>query len=99
VHYADGTASEYTFRLDNYWYAPGVENDAVATLPYLNVTSGGAGAGPAESGRNAHTVYVFCASVPIIPGREVSAVTLPPNGANPPAGRKRGMHIFALAVG
>jgi hypothetical protein len=37
--------------------------------------------------------------VPIIPGREVTAVTLPPNGANPPTGRRRGMHIFALAVG
>ncbi len=89
VHYADGTASEYSFRLDNYWSAPGIENDAIATLPYVNATSG----------RNDHTVYVFYASVAIIPGREVSAVTLPPNGANPPTGRTQGMHIFALGVG
>jgi beta-galactosidase len=89
VHYADGTASEYTFRLDNYWHAPGAENDVVAALPYVN----------AASGRNDHTVNVFCTTVPVIPGREVSAVTLPPNGANPPAGRSQGMHIFALAVG
>jgi hypothetical protein len=89
VHYADGTSSEYSFRLDNYWHPPGIENDAIATLPHVNVTSG----------PNDHTVYVFYASVAIIPGREVSAVTLPPNGANPPAGRTQGMHIFALAVG
>jgi hypothetical protein len=90
VHYADGTASEYSFRLDDYWYAPGAENDAVATLPYVN---------RAGSGRYEHDVHVFYASVPVIPGREVSAVTLPPNGANPPVGRSQGMHIFALAVG
>jgi hypothetical protein len=90
VHYADGTASEYSFRLDDYWYAPGAENDAVVTLPYVN---------RAGSGRYEHDVYVFYASVPVIPGREVSAVTLPPNGANPPVGRTQGMHIFALAVG
>ena len=90
VHYADGTASEYSFRLDDYWYAPGAGNEAVATLPYVN---------RAGSGRYAHEVYVFYASVPVIPGREVSAVTLPPNGANPPVGRTQGMHIFALAVG
>ena len=89
VHYADGTSSEFTFTLDNYWDAPGVSNDAVATLPYVNGTSG----------KNDHTVYVFYASVPIIPGREVRAVTLPPNGANPPSGRSQGMHFFALAVG
>jgi beta-galactosidase len=90
VHYADGTASEYSFRLDDYWYAAGIENDAIASLPYVN---------RAESGRYEHAVSVFYASVPIIPGREVSAVTLPPNGANPTAGRTQGMHIFALAVG
>jgi beta-galactosidase len=89
VHYADGTSSEYSFRLDNYWHPPGIENDAIATLPHVNATSG----------PNDHTVYVFYASVAIVPGREVSAVTLPPNGANPPVGRTQGMHIFALAVG
>jgi beta-galactosidase len=89
VHYADGTSSEFTFTLDDYWDAPGVSNQAAATLPYVNGTSG----------KNDHTAYVFYASVPIIPGREVSAVTLPPNGANPPSGRSQGMHFFALAVG
>jgi beta-galactosidase len=89
VHYADGTASEYSFRLDDYWYAPGAENDPVAAVPYLNTVTG----------RYDHTAYVFYASVPVAPGREISAVTLPPNGANPPTGRRQGMHIFAVAVG
>jgi beta-galactosidase len=89
VHYADGTSSEFTFTLDDYWDAPGVSNQAVATLPYVNGTSG----------KNDHTVYIFYASVPIIPGRQVRAVTLPPNGANPSSGRSQGMHFFALAVG
>ena len=89
VHYADGTSSEFTFTLDNYWYAPGPANQAVATLPYLN----------GASGKSSHTVYVFYVSVPVIPGREVRAVTLPRNGANPPSGRSQGLHFFALAVG
>jgi beta-galactosidase len=89
VHYADGTASEYSFRLDDYWYPPGVENEVAAAVPYLDTASG-----PYE-----HTAYVFYASVPIVPGREVSAVTLPPNGANPSTGRTQGMHVFALAAG
>jgi hypothetical protein len=89
VHYAGGTSSEFTFTLDNYWYAPGPSNDAVATLPYLN----------GASGKTEHTVYVFYASIPIVPGREVRAVTLPGNGANPPSGRCSGLHVFALAIG
>jgi hypothetical protein len=89
VHYADGTSSEFTFTLDNYFAAPGPANEAVAALPYVNSASG-----PRD-----HTVYVFYASVPIVPGREVRAVTLPPNGANPPSGRSQGLHFFALAVG
>jgi beta-galactosidase len=97
VHYADGTTSDYTFTLDNYWNAPGPGNDTIATLPYVNDSDPASNGGVA--GRRDHTVYVFFASVPIIPDREVRAVTLPPDGANPPSGRTQGMHIFALAVG
>jgi beta-galactosidase len=97
VHYADGTASEFTVRLDNYFAAPGIENNAVATLSYLNDSNPASNGGTA--GQRQQTVYVFYASVPIIPGRQVTAVTLPPNGANPSGGRSQGMHIFALAVG
>jgi len=97
VHYADGTASDYTFTLGNYIAAPGPENDAVATLSYVNDSSPASNGGVV--GQRDHTVYVFYASAPIIPGREVRAVTLPPNGANPPTGRNQGMHMFALAVG
>lgn len=90
-------ASDYTFTLDNYFAAPDPENDAIATLSYVNDSNRASKGGVV--GRSQHTVYVFDASVPIIPGREVAAVTLPPNSANPPTGRQQGMHIFALAVG
>jgi beta-galactosidase len=89
VHYVDGTSSEFTFTLNNYWYVPGPSNETVATVPYLNTSSG----------KYDHTAYVFYTSVPIVPGREVRSVTLPKNGANPPSGRCQGMHVFALAVG
>jgi hypothetical protein len=96
VHYADGTASDCTFTLDNYFAALGPENDAIATLSYVNDSNRASNV--RVVGRSHHAVYVFYASVPIIPGREVTAVTLPPNGANPPTGRRQGMRIFALAV-
>jgi predicted thioesterase len=89
VHYADGTSSAFTLTLDNYFGAPGRSDESVAALPYLN----------SASGQRDHAVYVFYVSVPIVPGRDVRAVTLPPNGAAPPSGRSQGLHFFALAVG
>jgi beta-galactosidase len=82
VHYTDGSSSDYTFTLDNFWYVAGPSNSAVATLK-----------------QRSHTVYIFFASVPIVPGREISAVTLPPNGSSGTGVRTFGMHIFALTAG
>jgi hypothetical protein len=52
-----------------------------------------------SSGQSEHAVQVFGATVPVVPGREITAVTQPSNGALPPSGRSQGVHIFALAVG
>jgi hypothetical protein len=82
VHYTDGSSSDYTFTLDNFWNVPGIENTAVATL-----------------NQRSHTVYVFFASVPIVPGRRIRAVTLPPDGSHGKDVDTYGMHIFALAAG
>jgi hypothetical protein len=80
VHYADGSASDFTFTLDGYEVPPGGENQTVAVM----------------RGRSARVLY---AAVRIVPGREVRAVTLPPNGVVPGGGPAQGMHIYAMAVG
>ena len=97
VWYADGSTSSFTVTIDNYFNPPGVENAAVATMSYVNDSNPASNGGTA--GQRAHTVYVFYASVPIVPGRPVRAVTLPPNGSAPASGRNYGMHIFALGIG
>ncbi|MCL2581572.1 MAG: hypothetical protein FWE35_03860, partial [Streptosporangiales bacterium] len=91
VHYADGGASQYTFRLDNYFGRPGPSNRTAAVMPYLN-SSG-------LFGRRLVTARVFAASVRIVPGREIRAVTLPPNGASPSSGEIEGLHLFAVTIG
>jgi hypothetical protein len=66
----------------------GPYNGTVATLPYVNTSSG----------RSEHTLYVFGATVPVAAGREIAAITLPSNGALPSSGRNQGVHIFAPAA-
>jgi hypothetical protein len=69
----------------------------VAPLAYVNDSNPASNGGTA--GRRSQTVYVFYASVPIVPGRTVRAVTLPPNSSAPASGRNYGMHIFAPGIG
>ncbi len=97
VHYTDGSTSSYSATLDNYFAAPGPENDSVATLPYINDSNPASNGGVA--GRRNQTVYVMYVGVPITPGKTVRAVTLPAGGSIPPGGRITGIHVFALAIG
>ena len=97
VTYTDGSTSTFTVTIDNYFNPPGVENAAVTTLPYINDSNPATNGGTA--GKRNQTVYVFYASVPIVPGRTVRSVTLPPNGSAPASGRNYGMHVFALGIG
>ncbi|HEY7047814.1 MAG TPA: glycoside hydrolase family 2 TIM barrel-domain containing protein [Jatrophihabitantaceae bacterium] len=97
VYYTDGTTSNYTATLDNYFSPPGPENDAVATMPYLNDSNPASNGGVA--GQRQHTVFVFYAGVPIDAGKTVRAVSLPPGGVVPPTGRITGMHVFAIGIG
>jgi beta-galactosidase len=97
VYYTDGTTSDYTATLDNYFNPPGLENDAVATMPYLNDSNPASNGGVA--GQRQQTVFVFYAAVPIEPGKTVRAVSLPPGGVVPPSGRITGMHVFAIGIG
>ena len=97
VFYTDGSTSGYTVSLDNWFFAPGPENEAIATLPYCNDSNPATNQGVA--GQRNQTVYVFFAAIPITPGKTVKSVTLPSGGSIPPTGRVTGMHVFALAVG
>jgi beta-galactosidase len=97
IYYSDGTTSDFTVTLDNYFNAPGPGNDIIATLPYINDTNPATNGGVA--GKRNRTVYVFYAGVPITPGKTVQAVSLPTGGSIPASGRITGMHIFATGVG
>jgi NPCBM-associated, NEW3 domain of alpha-galactosidase len=99
VYYTDGSTSSYIVTLDNYFDAastPG--NQSVAQLSYCN-DSNPATEGHGQPGQRQQTVYVFCATVPIVAGKTVQAVTLPTGGSIPSSGRITGMHVFALGVG
>jgi beta-galactosidase len=98
VFYTDGSTSSFTITLDNYFDAPDTGNDVIATLPYINDTNPATAGGTA--GKRNQTVYVFCTSAPITPGKTVQAVALPAGGTIPAGGgRISGMHIFALGIG
>lgn len=97
VYYADGSSSDYRVTLDNYFNAPGPENDAIATMPYINDSNPASNGG--HAGRRNHTARVFYAGVPVTSGKTVKAVLLPSGGTTPPSGRITGMHVFAIAVG
>ncbi|HEY2521453.1 MAG TPA: glycoside hydrolase family 2 TIM barrel-domain containing protein [Streptosporangiaceae bacterium] len=98
VHYTDGSTSNFTVTLDNYFNKPGTGNDIIATLPYLNDSDPATAGGTA--GQRDQTVYVFYAPAAITAGKTVQAVTLPSSGIVPAGGgRINGMHVFALGIG
>ena len=88
VFYADGSTSSGQLTLDDFWFTPGPENDIAAATPYVN----------SPTGATTHTVYIFYAAVPIDPGKDVVAVTLP--SISPGSqGHSTAMHIFAMNIG
>ena len=98
VYYTDGSTSSFTITLDNYFSPPNTGNDIIATLPYLNDSDAATAGGTA--GKRSQTVYVFCTSAAITPGKTVQAVTLPAGGTLPSGGgRISGLHVFALGIG
>ena len=98
VTYTDGSASNFTITLDNYFNTPDTGNGVIATLPYINDSNPATAGGTV--GKRSQTVYVFYTSAAITPGKTVQAVTLPAGGTIPAGGgRISGIHIFALGVG
>ncbi len=91
IYYTDGSTQPFTLNVGNFWYSPGQsgnpQNAQVAAVNYANYPTGSSG----------HQVYVFEQSVPIDPGKTVTAVTLPSLGDV--AGYNPALHIFAMATG
>jgi beta-galactosidase len=90
VYYTDGTNSSFQLTLPDYQAAPGAGSDIMATLPYVNDTTGG---------KVEQAAFIFYAGVPITAGKTVQAVTLPGGGVSAPGGPVSGMHIFAVGIG
>lgn len=88
VLYTDGTSQSFSLTLDDFWFAPGSENQAVATMPYVN----------SPTGKYQQTVYVFYQSVAIDPTKKIASVILPTVSAGS-TGHTTAMHIFSVGVG
>ncbi|GAA3436907.1 glycoside hydrolase family 3 C-terminal domain-containing protein [Kutzneria kofuensis] len=86
--YTDGTTEQQTLSFAD-WYgnqaAPG--GDVVATMPYINTTSG--------TNQGAYSLYF--ASVPLDAGKTLQYVTLP-DISHGTSGGSPSMHIFAIAA-
>ncbi|WP_405688070.1 glycoside hydrolase family 3 C-terminal domain-containing protein [Streptomyces sp. NBC_01387] len=89
ITYTDGTTQRYALTLADWWSktaSPG--SDIAAGLPYLN-NSGGQSQQP---------VNIYAATVDLLPGKTVQAVTLP-NVSSSATDKVLAMHLFSVAVG
>jgi beta-galactosidase GanA len=91
VTYADGTTATSSLAFGNYFDPPAAGTTAAFSEPTLN----------SPAGSQAHTSYVFVATVPLDPSRTVASVTLPALPAEVAAGTGAVgfAHVFAMAVG
>jgi len=85
ITYTDGTVQSFALNVPDWYGTAPAGSNAVITAPYRN----------RPGNTQDHTsVNVFEQSVPLEPGKQVAAVTLPDidNGST-------GLHVFALAIG
>ncbi|MFI0944106.1 glycoside hydrolase family 3 C-terminal domain-containing protein [Streptomyces sp. NPDC021020] len=89
ILYTDGTTQTYALALSDWWAgAPSQGSDFAASLPYLN--NGG--------GQQTQTVHISAATVDLLPGKTVQAITLP-NVSKGQIDHQVGMHLFSVAIG
>ncbi|MBY8878705.1 glycoside hydrolase family 3 C-terminal domain-containing protein [Actinacidiphila acidipaludis] len=89
IVYTDGTTQTYALALADWWSGSASQgSDIAATTPYLN--NGG--------GHQNQTVHLYGATVGLLPGKTVAAVTLP-NVSQDVANGQLAMHVFAMAIG
>jgi beta-glucosidase-like glycosyl hydrolase len=89
ILYTDGTTQTYALALSDWWAgSPAQGSDFAATTPYLN--NGG--------GQQNQAVHISAATVDLLPGKTVQAITLP-NVSRTQVDHQVGMHIFSIAIG
>jgi predicted alpha-1,2-mannosidase len=89
INYTDGTSSTAALSFNDWASAPGGGDDAVATMPYRNATSGGS---------QSITMYVFATTVPVNSSKTVASITFP-DVSNSIGPNTTAMHIFAVNLG
>ncbi|WP_329173901.1 glycoside hydrolase family 3 C-terminal domain-containing protein [Streptomyces sp. NBC_01477] len=89
IVYTDGTTQTYALALSDWWAgSPTQGSDFAASTPYLN--NGG--------GQQTQTVHISAATVDLLPGRTVQAITLP-DVSKTQVDHQVGMHLFTVAIG
>ncbi|NUS11827.1 MAG: beta-glucosidase [Streptomyces sp.] len=89
ILYTDGTTQTYALALSDWWAgSPAQGSDFAATTPYLN--NGG--------GQQTHDVHMSAATVDLLPGKTVQAITLP-DVSKGQIDHQVGMHLFSVAIG
>jgi hypothetical protein len=90
IFYTDGSTSQFTLELGNYFDTQFLANTAVATTPYINGDTGQ---------NNEHTGTIFYSGTPLISGKTVLAVTLPTTAEITSVNPTSATHIFCVAIG
>jgi beta-glucosidase-like glycosyl hydrolase len=89
IVYTDGTTQTYALALSDWWAgSPAQGSDFAAATPYLN--NGG--------GQQNQTVHLSAATVDLLPGKTVRAITLP-DVSRTQVDHQVGMHLFSVAIG
>ncbi|HEY3479324.1 MAG TPA: glycoside hydrolase family 3 C-terminal domain-containing protein, partial [Streptomyces sp.] len=89
VVYTDGSTQTYALALADWWSgSPSQGSDIAATTPYLNNAGG----------RQQQTVHMYAATVDLLPGKTVRAITLP-DVSRTQVDHQVGMHLFSVAIG
>ncbi|WP_037913979.1 glycoside hydrolase family 3 C-terminal domain-containing protein [Actinacidiphila yeochonensis] len=89
VVYTDGTTQSYSLAIADWWSGSASQgSDIAASLSYLN-NSGG---------QQNQTVHIYAATVNLLPGKTVKAITLP-NVSQGVVDHQVAMHLFSIAIG
>jgi hypothetical protein len=89
ISYSDGTTQSFTLSVPNWYKAASTGSNAVIVAPYRNRPS---------NTQDQNVVNIFEQSVPLQPGKQVVAVTLP-DISNGVVSGSPSLHVFAIAIG
>jgi alpha-galactosidase len=89
ISYSDGTSQSFTLSVPNWYKAAPAGSNAVIIAPYRNR--------PGNT-QDPNVVNVFEQSIPLQPGKQVVAVTLPEISSGVTSGSPS-LHVFAMAIG